>query len=99
MLSKRMESVAPGDQLVQHIINIFLLLWAWLEYSQMLEIDEYRKANLSADGSDLQCCQDQSQMFDSTCSHCVAITNKSCRFVCPFHFQVIDRVFESSEIG
>ena len=94
LVSKRLQSAAPRDQLVEHPIDRLLLHLGRFEYAEILEVCEQRKPNLRADCGDLQFGHNQSQILHGTCSHGPSIGNESRRFVVPLVVQKIDGVFE-----
>src|SRR5205807_2041845 len=85
---------APGDELVQHIVNGLFLCWTGPENAEVFKVGIHGEQNLVAHSGHLHLRQHQTQLLDRARAAGAAVADEAGRFVGPLCKQKIDRVLE-----
>src|SRR5256885_9279701 len=93
-LPQRFQRAAPGDELVQHVVNGLFLCWTGLEDAEVFEVGIHGEQDLVAHGGHLHLRQHQTQLLDRARAAGAAVADEAGCFVGPLCKQKIDRVLE-----
>src|SRR4051812_9131157 len=93
-LPERLQSAAPRDELIEHVIDRLFLCWPRLKNTEVFEIGKHREQNLVAHGGHLHLGQYQTQVLDRAHSADAAVADEATRLVVPFGEKKIDRVLK-----
>src|SRR6266404_6146536 len=81
-------------ELIQHGVDRCLLLWTWLEDTDVFEVGKQGKQDLVPHRCDLYLRHHQTQLLDPARSAGAAVANEASRLVVPVDKEKIDRVLE-----
>src|SRR6266513_6457021 len=93
-LPERLQSAAPRDELIEHVVDRLFLCWPRLKNTEVFEIGKHREQNLVAHGGHLHLGQYQTQVLDRAHSADAAVADEATRLVVPFGEKKIDRVLK-----
>jgi two-component system nitrogen regulation response regulator GlnG len=99
LATQRLERAAPGDDLVEHGVDGFLVLRAGLEVGEVLEIREQRKLHRDAHVGNQQFAHHQAQVLDRARTTGAAVADEAGGLVVPLAVQEIDRVLQRGRSG
>src|SRR5258705_11949155 len=92
----RLQSAAPGDDLVKHDVDRLLMLGMRIEDAEVFEIGEKGKTDLRFHVGDLQFSHHQTQTLYRAYPRCAAVADEASRLVDPLVVEEINGILERS---